>query len=152
MTHDEHVEQAHELFRHLVQAALGRLATMWADQGLSLSQLRLLLAVAHYGPATIGQLADHLRIGQSAASLLVERVVQAHLAERADDPADRRRAIVRLTETGAALMGRRRAGQERLHAWLSGLDDAQLTAVMEALTAILAIGEDEGFFEEWSHD
>jgi len=152
MTHDEHVEQAHALFRHLVQAALGRLATMWGDQGLSLSQIRLLLALAHYGPTTIGQLADHLRIGQSAASLLVERVVQAHLAERTDDPADRRRALVRLTEAGEALMGRRRKGQELLHTWFSGLDDAQLTTIIDTLTAILAMAERGGLLGEDSHD
>lgn len=150
MTHDEHVEQAHELFRHFVQAALGRLAAMWTDQGLTLAQIRLLLVLAHYGPATIGQIADRLRIGQSAASLLVERVVQAHLAERGDDPADRRRALVRLTENGEAVMGRRRAGQEVLHAWLSGLDDTQLTMVVDGLTALLGMAE--GILNEASHD
>jgi DNA-binding MarR family transcriptional regulator len=152
MTHDEHVEQAHALFRQLVQVALGRLATMWADQGLSLSQIRLLLVLAHYGPASIGQIADRLHIGQSATSLLVERVVQAHLAERTDDPADRRRAIVRLTETGETVMGRRREGQQLLHAWLSGLDDAQLTTVIDTITAILAIAERDGLLEEGSYD
>jgi DNA-binding MarR family transcriptional regulator len=150
--HDEHVEQAHALFRSLVQAALGRLATMWADQGLSLPQIRLLLALAHNGPATIGQLADHLRIGQSAASLLVERVVQAHLAERTDDPVDRRRAIVRLTEAGEASLGRQRAGQQRMHAILNGMDDAHLTMFIETFTAILSLAESEGLFEEGSHD
>ncbi|HLY30188.1 MAG TPA: MarR family transcriptional regulator [Ktedonobacterales bacterium] len=152
MTHDEHVEHVHALFRELVQVALGRLATLWADQGLSLPQIRLLLALAHYGPATIGQLADHLHIGQSAASLLVERVVQARLAERTDDPADRRRAIVRLTEAGEAVMGRRRKGQEILHAWLSGLDDAHLTMVTDGLTAFMAMAESAGLFGEGSHE
>ncbi len=71
MTHDEQVEQAHELFRSLVQVVLGRTATMWADQGLSLSQIRLLFVLAHAGPATINQIAERLHIGQSAASLLV---------------------------------------------------------------------------------
>jgi DNA-binding MarR family transcriptional regulator len=152
MTHDEHVEQTHELFRHLVQVMLGRMATMWADQGLSLPQIRLLFALAHFGPATINQLAERLHSGQSAASLLVDRLVQAHLAERTDDPADRRRAIVRLTEEGEALMGRRHAGQQRLHAWLSELDDKELTTVIDTLTAILDIANGDGFFEERSYD
>jgi DNA-binding MarR family transcriptional regulator len=151
MTHDEHVEQAHELFRHMVQALLRRIATVWADQGLSLPQIRLLLALAHYGPATINQIAERLHSGQSAASLLVDRLVQAHLVERTDDPADRRRAIVRLAEEGEALMGRRRAGQQRLHVWLSDLDDTQLTMVIETLTLILDITESENIFEENFH-
>lgn len=152
MTHDEQVEQAHELFRCLVQTMLGRMAAMWADQGLSLPQIRLLFVLAHRGPATINQIAERLHSGQSAASLLVDRLVQAHLAERTDDPADRRRAIVRLTEEGEALMGRRRAGQQRLHVWLNGLDDTQLTTVITTLTAILDIAGSDGFFEEGSHD
>ena len=152
MTHDEQVEQAHALFRSFVQLTLARLATMWADQGLTLSQIRLLLVLAHSGPATIGQIADHLRIGQSAASLQVDRLVQAHLAERADDPADRRRAIVRLTEAGEASLGRQRVGQQFLHAWLSGLDDAHLGAIIDTFTALLTLTDHEGFFEEASHD
>jgi MarR family transcriptional regulator, organic hydroperoxide resistance regulator len=139
MTHDENVEQAHELFRSLVQAMLGRLSAMWADQGLSLPQIRLLFVLAHGGPATINQIAERLHSGQSATSLLVERLVQAHLAERSDDPADRRRAIVRLTEAGEAVMGHQRAGQRRLHVLLSEQDDAHLTAVIDILTAILDI-------------
>jgi DNA-binding MarR family transcriptional regulator len=151
MKHDEQVEHAHELFRSLVQVMLGRMATMWADHGLSLPQIRLLFVLAHAGPATINQIAERLHSGQSAASLLVDRLVQARLAERTDDPADRRRAIVRLTEAGEALMGRRRAGQQRLHAWLSELDDSQLTMVIDTLTAILDIPDDD-LFEEASHD
>ena len=151
MTHDEQVEQAHELFRSLVQAMLGRMATIWADQGLSLPQIRLLFVLAHAGPSTVNQIAERLHSGQSAASLLVDRLVQAHLAERTDDPADRRRAIVRLTEDGEALMGRRRVGQQRLHAWLSGLDDTRLMAVIETFAAILTIANGNDFFEEDSH-
>jgi DNA-binding MarR family transcriptional regulator len=152
MTHDEHVEQAHAVIRSFVQLTLARLAQDWADRGLSLPQIRLLLALFHIGSATIGQIADHLHIGQSAASLLVDRLVQAHLAERTDDPADRRRAIVRLTEAGEALLWRQRAGQQRLHAILNELDDAHLVMVIDTFTAILSLAESEGLFEESSHD
>lgn len=151
MTHDEQVEQAHELFRRLLQVMLGRMATMWADQGLSLAQIRLLFVLAHAGPATVNQIAERLHSGQSAASLLVDRLVQAHLAERSDDPADRRRAIVRLTEEGESLMGRRLAGQQRLHTWLGGLDDIHLAMVIDTLTAILDIANSDGLFEENSN-
>jgi DNA-binding MarR family transcriptional regulator len=152
MTHDEQVEQAHTLFRSFVQAMLARLATMWADQGLNLHQIRLLLVLAHSTPATIGQIADSLRIGQSAASLQVDRLVQARMVERADDPTDRRRALVRLTEAGEALLGRQRTGQQRLHAILNDLDDAHLTMVIDTFTTILSLAESEDLFEEGSHD
>ncbi|GHO98837.1 hypothetical protein KSF_088850 [Reticulibacter mediterranei] len=152
MTHDEHVDQAHVLFQSLVQAVLARLTQDWADRGLSLPQIRLLFVLFHLAPATIGQIADRLHIGQSAASLQVDKLVQAHLAERSDDPNDRRRAIVRLTPAGEALLGRQRAGQQRLHAILNDLDDTQLSVVINTLTTILALAESEGLFEEGFHD
>lgn len=152
MTHDEQVAYAHVLFRRLVQVILGRLSSMWADQGLSLPQIRLLFVLAHFGPATVNQLAKRLQSGQSAASLLVDRLVQAHLAERTDDPADRRRAIVCLTEEGEALMGRRRTGQQRLHAYLGGLDDTHLMTTIDTLMALLDIADGDGFFQGLSPD
>ena len=155
MTEDQHhhdyVVRAHALLRHFVQVLLTRLAQDWSDHGLSLAQIRLLLALAHIAPATIGQLADHLRIGQSAASLLVDRLVQAHLAERSDDPADRRRAIVRLTEAGEAALGRQRAGQEHMRAILNAMDDTHLVMFIETFTAILSLAERGGLFEEEPH-
>ena len=74
MTHEEYVKQAQTLLRSFVQVLLTRLAEDWTDHGLSLAQIRLLLALGHIAPATIGQLAEHLHIGQSAASLLVDRL------------------------------------------------------------------------------
>jgi len=148
MTHDEYVDQAHALFQSFVQATLARLATNWSDQGLSLAQIRLLLILSHIGPATIGQIAENLRVGQSSASLLVDRVVQAHLVARSEDPDDRRRAVVRLTEAGEMVLGRQRAGQRRMHALLSEMDDSQLTVVIETLTTILSLAEGKSLFEE----
>ncbi len=152
ITHEEHVEQAHALLQSFVQLAMARLAQEWSDRGLSLSQIRLLIALSHIGPATIGQLAEHMHTGQSAASLLVDRVVQAGLAERTDDPADRRRALVRLTAVGEALLGRQRAGQKRMHAILNEMDETHLTMFIETFTTILSIAEGEGIFEGFSNE
>ncbi len=152
MTHEENVEQAHALLQSFVQVTLARLAQDWSDRGISLSQLRLLIALSHVGPATIGQLADHMHTGQSAASLLVERLVQAHLAERTDDPADRRRALVRLTTAGEMLLGRQRAGQKRMHAILTEMDDAHLTMFIETFRSIQAIAEGEHVFDEFFNE
>ena len=152
MAHDEHVEQAHALFQSFVQATLTRLTQDWAGRGCSLPQIRLLLVLAHIAPATISQIADHLHIGQSATSLQVDRLVQAHLAERADDPADRRRAIVCLTEAGEVLLGRQITGQQCFHTILNELDDAHLTMLIDTFTTILSLAESENLFEEGFHD
>ena len=141
MNHDEQVKQAHALIGRLVELVMGRLATVWADQNLSLAQIGLLFVLAHAGTASVRQVAERLHISQSAASLLVDRLVQAHLAERTEDPADRRRAIVRLTAQGEALMGRNLTGQAYLDAWLNEQNDTRLAVMIDAFTALLSVAE-----------
>lgn len=129
------------LFQGLIQVILGRMTTILADEYLTLAQIRLLFTLAHQGPCSINETARNLRTGQSAASLLVDRLVQTGLAERSDDPADRRRAIVQLSSRGEELMDNRLAGREKLLSWLRGLDDTRLTVVIETLTAMQELGE-----------
>ena len=50
------------------------------------------------GPQSIGELAARLHLALPTASLLVGDLDRAGLVERAEDPADRRRTIVRMTE------------------------------------------------------
>ena len=138
MTHDELVNQASLQLGCLFKLVLTPFIALCDAQGLSLAQIRLLLTLANGGPAAVGGIAERLHTGQSAASLLVDRLVRAHLADRADDPADRRRAIVSVTADGEALMGQHEADHEAVVAALASLDDAHLTMLSEALTTLLA--------------
>src|SRR5437588_6971759 len=91
-----------------------------------MAQLKGRFALAD-SPMTIGQLADALGSGKPAASILVERLVQLALVERAEDPLDRRRTIARVTPQGEELVARlRQGGRDRLRAWLSRLGDDDL--------------------------
>lgn len=152
MPHDENVEQAHILIQRFVELALGRVASTWADQNLSMAQISLLFVLAHAGTASVREVAERLHIGQSAASLLVDRLVQAELAARTEDPADRRRAIIRLTPAGEMLMGRNMPGRQYLHAWLADQDDARLDTIIETFAAILSIQDISDDPEDDPHD
>jgi hypothetical protein len=57
-----------------------------------------------------------------------------------------------LAEAGEASLGRQRVGQQFLHAWLSGLDNAHLAMVIDTFTALRVIAIRDGFFKEASHD
>lgn len=138
MIHNKKVEQARMLSHHMVLVILGRLANRVDEQNLTLAQIRLLVVLAK-GPSNIGEIAGYLHIGQSAASLLVDRLVQDNLAERADDPADRRRSIVRLSSQGEDMTRHRIGGQGNMETWLGGLDDAHLTNVIDVLTAVVEL-------------
>jgi DNA-binding MarR family transcriptional regulator len=57
-----------------------------------------------YPMVTIGDIADALQVRQSSASLLVDRSVKRGLLNRREDPDDRRRAVVTLTDEGQELL------------------------------------------------
>lgn len=64
--------------------------------------LLLILLRGHpaYPRVSVGELVESLQAGQSGVSLLVDRCVKRGLVVREEDPSDRRRAILRLTDTG----------------------------------------------------
>jgi len=77
--------------------------------GLEPQQHQLLLAIkglAHGHAASIGQLADWLLVRHHSAVELVDRAAGRGLVERAPDPADRRRMLVRLTPAGEDVLRR----------------------------------------------
>lgn len=71
-------------------------------------QQHVLLAIvrghAEYPNVAIGAIADSLQVRQSSASLLVDRCVKRGLLNRDEDPLDRRRAIISLTEEGQRIL------------------------------------------------
>lgn len=70
--------------------------------GVSSAQCHLLLAVEEAGRASIGDLASDLELDASTLSRTVDGLVKAGLAERREDPENRRRQIVSLSEAGKA--------------------------------------------------
>jgi DNA-binding MarR family transcriptional regulator len=93
------------------RAALRRFLRFSEEQarhhGLTPQQHLLLLAVrghADYPNVTIGAIAGALQIRHHSASLLVDRCVKRALLSRREDPEDRRRALVALTDDGQACL------------------------------------------------
>jgi DNA-binding MarR family transcriptional regulator len=77
------------------------------QEGVTPQQYVLLVVTrghASYPMVTIGDIAQALQVRQSSASLLVDRSVRRGLLDRREDPADRRRAIVQLTEEGQRVL------------------------------------------------
>lgn len=63
-------------------------------------QRALLAAVAEREPATLNQVAARVRRGAPAVSRAIDVLVRAGLVERTQDPDNRRRLALRLTEAG----------------------------------------------------
>jgi DNA-binding MarR family transcriptional regulator len=130
-------------------AALGdslRMAALpnWITADLSLSQLKAIVLLEHHGALTISELARRLEMGNPAASILVQQLVQQGLVERSEDARDRRRTFVRPTANGAGLIATRREHiQTNLRRWLSQLGDDELASLQRGLGALVRVMETE---------
>lgn len=80
-----------------------------AAAGLQPQQHQMLLQVAgapEDATVTIAYAAERLGLKHNSAVELVDRCVREDLLERAEDPADRRRALIRVTRKGHRILNR----------------------------------------------
>jgi MarR family transcriptional regulator, organic hydroperoxide resistance regulator len=111
----------------------------WFQLELTISQLKGLILLEVRKEITVGGIADALGVGRPSASILVEQLVQLHLATRAEDPADRRRSIVCLTDEGRELAARLHRGEEQsMSAVFDRLQPEELRALTAGLNALTA--------------
>ncbi len=112
----------------------------WAHLDLTMGQLKTLMVLAGCHDLTVSRVAEALSLGKPATSILVDRLVQLQLVQRTEDPQDRRRTLVTLTEEGRTLTARLRQGSIDLIARLvAALDPADLAAWERGLNALLAV-------------
>jgi MarR family transcriptional regulator, organic hydroperoxide resistance regulator len=122
-------ELEHEVvtqYRTLGRTLKATSGTVWMEIDLTIAQLRTLLVLAEEGPLVIGQIAQRLGIGLSTGGRLVDRLVQAGLAERTEDAEDRRRTLARLTSKGEDLYARLLNHPLQMQTLIQKLDDADL--------------------------
>jgi len=123
-----------------------RLASLpgWIVADLTISQLKALVLLEHHGALAVGELARSLNVGNPAASILVQQLVDHALAERSEDARDRRRTLVRLTGQGAELIGgRRRQTEDNLSRWLGRLSEAERAGLVRGLGALVEVARAE---------
>ncbi len=132
-------ELEHEVvtqYRTLGRTLKATSGTVWMEIDLTIAQLRTLLVLAEEGPLVIGQIAQRLGIGLSTGGHLVDRLVQAGLAERTEDAEDRRRTLARLTPKGEDLYARLLNHPLQMQTLIQKLDDTDLAALLQGLQAL----------------
>jgi DNA-binding MarR family transcriptional regulator len=96
------------LFQRLIGLAnretAGKSTLFLYESGLTFPQIIVLYALTWEGPQPISTLAQTLRLSLAATSQLVDRLVDAQLVAREEDPDDRRVRIVRLRPQGKQFM------------------------------------------------
>ena len=89
-------------FDRFMQQMAASHAPEFSEVGLTMSQAKVLYLVQASTPIGLSELASRLGVTVSTASGLVERVVEAGLLDRRDDPADRRHVLLSVTAGGTA--------------------------------------------------
>jgi DNA-binding MarR family transcriptional regulator len=106
------------------------------ESGLSMSQLGALFHIHRRGSSGVTDLGDDLGVTSSAASQMLERLVQQELILRSEDPSDRRVKQIIMTDKGLHIL------QESIRArqgWLSDLAETLSDSEKEAIIAALNI-------------
>jgi DNA-binding MarR family transcriptional regulator len=133
-----------QVWQTIRRALQGTLASEWLQVDLTMAQIKGLFVLQCSGAKSIGDLAEALGVGLPAASLLIDKLEQAQLAVRREDPTDRRRTFVELTGQGAALATRLLQGsRERIHLWLAQLDEEDFDALARGLEALAQVASAE---------
>jgi DNA-binding MarR family transcriptional regulator len=108
------------------------------EHGLSMSQLGALLLIRRSGGCGVTDLGDDLGVTSSAASQMLERLVQQDLVLRSEDPSDRRVKQIVLTDKGVQVVRESMRARQR---WLSdladNLSDAEKAAMIAALSLLI---------------
>ena len=102
--------------------------------GVTFAQLRILFYICRQPGVDIRGLAEELGISASAVSQQVDRLVGRELLHRADNPEDRRRVVLALTERGQELTEEvARASQDRIAVLLSRLSKDDMADLQRVL-------------------
>ncbi len=121
----EVVPQAMRLLREEMRSGIGL--------GLSVPQFRVLAFLSRHSGASLGAVAEFIGIAAPTASTMVERLVRRDLVARRTDSKERRRVVLKLTKSGAALLERSRTRtRARVTERLEALTGAQLSSLSEA--------------------
>ncbi|MCQ4082070.1 MarR family winged helix-turn-helix transcriptional regulator [Streptomyces sp. RB6PN25] len=131
-----------EAVTRLRRALRASIRTEYPWETLPMAQVELLQVLAEHSPARIGDLAARQRLATSTVSGLIGQMITSGLVARAVDPADRRASAVTLTEAGQAQLDAwARAHEHRLDTALGALDEADRSAVHDALPALFRLAE-----------
>jgi DNA-binding MarR family transcriptional regulator len=106
-----------------------------ADVAITLQQWRVLVIVINFGPLTPGAVAKWMEIHPSTATRLCDGLVRAKLLDRREDPIDRRRMVLSLTDRGKKLVeelqGYRRQAVANILDEMPAVSRSQLAKAMQ---------------------
>lgn len=128
----------HEWFTIFRRNLMGNIFAYAKDRGLTMAQFGALLHIFHKGACGVSDIGSDLGVTNSAASQMLERMVQQKIITRSEDPADRRVKQIVLTEKGRQILEEsEHANQSWLEELASKMTPAEQEQVREALVILI---------------
>jgi len=93
-----------QMMSHIHRRSAGETLAIMNKAGLTMAQLVALHVLIHRGTLSVSAVAACLRLSAAATSHLIDRLVIDGLAERDENPSDRRQKRVSITTTGRRLV------------------------------------------------
>ncbi len=126
------LQEAFNLFRRRL---MGNLFVYAKDNGLTMPQFGAMFHIFHTGGCGVSDIGNDLGVTNSAASQMLDRLVQIKLITRSEDPADRRGKLLVLTDQGREILLK---GNSANQMWLEDLAHSMTPDEQEQVR--LAIG------------
>ncbi len=118
-------------------ARFAAVAHQWVSEGpaerTERARRKLLNSIASKEPVTLNEVAKTIGRGAPAVSRSVDALVRSGLIERTQDPNNRRRLALRLTDQGRERLSARIAGGASLKSKLDRLAHSELRALERAI-------------------
>ncbi len=112
------VDTLHEWFSVFRRTVMGNFFIYARDNGLTMPQFGAMLRIHHGGACGVSDIGNVLGVTNSAASQMLERLVQLNLITRTEDPTDRRVKQIVLTDKGVRIL---QESSMAIHSWMDEL-------------------------------
>ena len=135
------VEEMGDLVQRMYAQCRSESTEGWTELELTMPQLHT-MALLSQGPQRMGVIAWRLNSSQSAATSMIDRLVDKELVARVPDKDDRRVVACQLTETGREEMERLwRINRIRIAKMADYLTIEELRRVVEAMELLCLAGQ-----------
>ena len=143
MAHFNHVGRIGKIVRRMGAQSVIVSQTVAARFGLNTTDLECLDLIQLQGQVSAGQLAAATGLTSGAVTALIDRLQRAGYVERVDDPADRRRVLVRIRKGAIVEIAKVYATmQKRMIALWSQFSADELTVIEDFLARSLELSVD----------
>jgi MarR family transcriptional regulator for hemolysin len=130
------VATLHEWFGIFKRRLMGNFFIYARDRGLTMAQFGAMLRIYHKGACGVSDIGSDLGVTNSAASQMLERLVQLKLVTRSEDPSDRRVKQIVLTDKGRQII---QESSLAFQSWMEDLARTMTAAEQEQVRTALII-------------